>query len=490
MGKKKQRILEKHPEWHLSRGERNSYYVGDMGRGTIMAVMTAFMTTFLLFQGISPLKVAGVTLVIKVIDAFDDVIFGYLIDRFDVTNWKWAKKMAGEGKYLPWYRLTFFTFPLAIVLFFLMPRSLPDGGKLVWYAVTYLLYDLTCTLSEVPMNSLIMTLTDNVDERNNILKEKIIFSTVFSLIIGFAMPFLISEYVGLPVNGVAIGIAMVAFITMIPLATKVKEYNAGLKNVDSEEEQTYTFRNMLHCVKTNKYMLMYLLHSVIFIVGTASSVASLFVSFYLFKSSMILNLATLIALVPGFLMQAYSDKIQKKFGRRNTYVGILVFQAAIQVMLYFIGYQSVGVVIVFAALGGVFNFLLAVIKTFLIPDTIEYTRYKTGEDCAGIFYSLNSFVTKAMQGIVSALGLALLGWFGFQSMNATSFADLEGVIQPASAMWGMWFLYALFPAICTILSVLVMIPYNLKDGDAELMAKCNSGEITREECEAQLSRKY
>ena len=32
--------------------------------------------------------------------------------------------------------------------------------------------------------------------------------------------------------------------------------------------------------------------------------------------------------------------------------------------------------------------------------------------------------------------------------------------------------------------------YKLRDKDVELMAKCNAGEITREECEAQLSRRY
>ena len=167
MGKKtKAKLPDAPPGWALSRKERNNYYIGDMGRRAVMNVMAIFMTTFLLFQGIDPVKVAGVTAVIKLIDAFDDVIFGFLVDRFDVTKWKWAKKLAGEGKYLPWYRLTYFTFPLAIILFFLMPRSLPVAGKLIWYAVTYLLYDLTCTLSEVPMNSLIMTLTDNTDERS------------------------------------------------------------------------------------------------------------------------------------------------------------------------------------------------------------------------------------------------------------------------------------------------------------------------------------
>lgn len=479
-----------HPGWHLSKKERFSYYVGDMGRQAAMSVLSIFMTTFLLLQGINPLAVAGITAVIKFIDAFDDVIFGYLVDRIKITEWKLTKKLAGEGKYLPWYRLTFFTFPLAIILFYLMPKGMSDGGKLVWYAVTYLLYDLTCTLSEVPMNSMIMTLTDNVDERNSILKDKVIFSTIFALIIGVGLPMLISEYVGLPVSSVAIVSAVICFFFMLPLATSVKEYNSGLKNVEGGEEKKYTFRDMLRCVKTNKYMAIYLLYVIVYTIGGAGGAAGLFVSYYLFHSSMVTTLAVPIALIPGLLMQVFSDKIQKKFGRRNTLMYITLFMSLALFITYFCGYDNIALIIVLAALGGVFNFPRGVVLRFLIPDTIEYARYKTGEDCSGIFYALNSFVEKAMNGLVSSLGLALLGLFGFVAVNAASFADLEGVVQPQSAMDGMWFLYSLFPAICYLLSAFVLLLYKLKDKDAQLMAKCNSGEITREECEAQLSRKY
>ena len=93
--------------WRLSKKERRSYYIGDMGRRAVMSIMTIFMTTFLLFQGINPLKVAGITAVVKVIDAFDDVIFGFIIDRIDITKWNWLRKLSGEGKYLPWFRSTF-----------------------------------------------------------------------------------------------------------------------------------------------------------------------------------------------------------------------------------------------------------------------------------------------------------------------------------------------------------------------------------------------
>ena len=77
-------------------------------------------------------------------------------------------------------------------------------------------------------------------------------------------------------------------------------------------------------------------------------------------------------------------------------------------------------------------------------------------------------------------------------MVAESFEDIQraGVQQPQQALDVMWLIYALIPLIGTLLGVLVMMFYKLKDGDVALMAKCNAGEITREECEAKLSRKY
>ena len=66
----------------------------------------------------------------------------------------------------------------------------------------------------------------------------------------------------------------------------------------------------------------------------------------------------------------------------------------------------------------------------------------------------------------------------------------QAAYQTPTAIHGMWVVYALIPGIGFLLSALVLLFYRLKDKDAELMAKCNGGEITRAECEAQLSRKY
>lgn len=113
-------------------------------------------------------------------------------------------------------------------------------------------------------------------------------------------------------------------------------------------------------------------------------------------------------------------------------------------------------------------------------DTIEYTRYKTGKDCSGICNALSSFVIKLTSSVSSSLGLFILGLSNYIPVPTESFEDIAaaGVTQPQEAMDVMWVIYALIPLIGTLLGVLVMGIYKLKDKDVELMAKCNAGEIT------------
>ncbi|MBR4392625.1 MAG: MFS transporter, partial [Oscillospiraceae bacterium] len=297
--KPKERKVISHEGWKTTRSERINYYVGDLGRTLEGYIVTAFMTLFLLFQGISLLKISAAILVVKVIDACDDVIFGFLIDKLNIRNSKLLGKLAGEGKYLPWYRATFFLFPIFTVVFFLMPQGAPEAVKLAWFTVTYLLYDFSYTLVEVPMNSMIVSLTDNVPERDRILQIKGILGGIFTVLAGVVWMFLISEHVGVSMRMVAIVSSVIFFFMMLPLATKVKEHNVELKNTEDENAaEHYTFRDMIECVKTNKYMAIILLST--FIYGALQTGASLgtYASYYLYGDSMILVIPIAIAFIP------------------------------------------------------------------------------------------------------------------------------------------------------------------------------------------------
>ena len=100
MGKEKRKNINREG-WLTTKKERFHYYIGDLGRTLEGYIVTAFMTLFLLFQGIDLLSVSAAILVVKVIDALDDVIFGFLIDKINIKNSKLLGRIAGEGKYLP-----------------------------------------------------------------------------------------------------------------------------------------------------------------------------------------------------------------------------------------------------------------------------------------------------------------------------------------------------------------------------------------------------
>ena len=111
MTKKEKQIISRE-DWRTSKKERKSYLIGEIGRCCEGGIVTSFMTLFLVFQGIDLKLVAGVMLAVKIIDALDDVIFGYFIDRLNLSRVTVFKKITGDGKYLPWFRLTFALFPV------------------------------------------------------------------------------------------------------------------------------------------------------------------------------------------------------------------------------------------------------------------------------------------------------------------------------------------------------------------------------------------
>ena len=94
--------------------------------------------------------------------------------------------------------------------------------------------------------------------------------------------------------------------------------------------------------------------------------------------------------------------------------------------------------------------------------------------------------------ISSALALALLGLFAFPKIDTSSFNELAAMnIQLSqTATNGLWIVYALVPVIGCLISTFFYLNYHLTDKDVQIMAKVNSGEMSREEAEKLLSRKY
>ena len=476
--------------WKISKSERWTYIAGRVGIFGEQALVPGMMNTFLLFNGISLTSVAIFTLLVKIIDAVDDLLFGYLVDKLDLKKNPFLKKIGGDGRYMPWLRCFIWIFPIAVVLFFLMPASMSEGAKIAWFAVTYLLFDLSYTIVDVPTQSLTITITDVPEERNSLLTVGMLVITGIMYAVGMLQTVLISESVGMSVASMGIMLAIIYALPMIPFVFKVKEHNSDMKNVEEDKvKENYSIKEMLHAVWHNKPYLFLEISSLVRAFSLTGAAVSVFVSFYLYGSSTAMVLPGLIALIVGLVVQMLAPKICGKFGNKNTAVACLLACGIGGVGIYFAGWQNFGLVVAYTIITGALGALQTMSATYMMLQTIDYGKYVNNRDTTGIFNSINTFISKTAPSLASSFGLVVLAMFGWVTVNAESFADLaaQNIMQPDSALTGLWVLNTLIPAIGTLLGALVMILfYKLTDEDARLMGKCVAGEISRDECEAGL----
>jgi Na+/melibiose symporter-like transporter len=134
---------------------------------------------------------------------------------------------------------------------------------------------------------------------------------------------------------------------------------------------------------------------------------------------------------------------------------------------------------------GILNFMFT-------PDCAEYGQYKTGINAKGITFAIQTFSAKITGAVSSSLGMFLLSLFNWKEITASDFLELQklNIQQPPEALNGLWITFALIPTIGMILSAVLYLFYKLNDKDVQIMAKYNAGEISREEADSLLSRKY
>ena len=472
-------MANKHPEYMTTFKERLSYWTYFIGQNIYYNITAAFISTYLAMQGIDLAKVAVVLLIVKVWDAVNDPIFGYIFDK--------VKFKSGQ-KSLPWLRIATALIPVVTILLFSIPSALSETGKLVWFGVAYVLWDTVYTLTDVPAYAMLNTMTDNLPERNTLLSVNRVFSGAGVLIYGVVLPLLIGESVGMSASWAVAILSVFSALTMVPLSVNCKERNYK----PEEEDESFSPKQMLQYLGKNKYLLTYYGGYCATDALKTSSAVTLFVSFYLFGNSLYSIVLNILNMVPGVFAAMLMPTILKRFDKFKTLFWCNIVSILLGLVIYFTGYDNQALFLTLTCIRTVPMSLVGILAFMFTPDCAEYGEYKSGISAKGITFAIQTFSVKITGAVSSSLALALLGLFRWISVEAESFEQLAvlNVQQSPGALNGLWIVYALVPVIGMIISTFFYLGYKLNDKDVQIMAKCNSGEITREEAEALLSRKY
>ena len=273
--------------------------------------------------------------------------------------------------------------PVVTIAVFTIPSGFGETGKLVWFAVAYLLWDTIYTLTDVPAYSMLNTMTDNLSERNLLLSVNRVFSGAGYLLCVVVMPLLIGRSYAFAV----IVLSIFSALTMVPLCVFCKERNYD----PAKDEGDFSFRQMFTYLRNNKYLLTYYGGYMATDALKTSAATTLFVSFFLFGSELYSILLNLLGMVPGVIAAMLMPTILKKLDKFKVLFWCNIVNIILGFVIYFLGYENQTLFLVLTCIRAVPLCLVGVLAFMFTPDCAEYGEYKSGISAKGITFAIQKF---------------------------------------------------------------------------------------------------
>jgi len=452
--------------FQTTRKERIAYCLFFLGQNILWGY-AGYVETFLTDIGISAATAAAILLLPKLWDAVNDVLFGYLMDRYTFPN---------QQKFLPWVRIGTSAIGITTVALFAIPPAMSQASKVFWFLIAYILFDVSYTILDAPAYALTTVMTSDVEERTTIIAGGKLWAMVGGVIATLLVPIL------RPILGwfaACVVFVAVSIVLMIPVIRNVQERNT----VSSASDNSPGIREMLRYLRSNRYLFVVL--AAMLLLG----LASLEQKMAIYTGRICLgqeNMATLVAggaALSVITVSAVVPKLARKWDKFHVLCTGLLFAIVMDVIAWFLGYDILAVALIMTMLKCSGLGFWSVVIYMLIADTVEYGTYRTGIRAAGISFSLQTFVAKLKNGLMGTVVLL--------SLSSVGFVEGEGAIQPEGVAEGVWALFCLFPAFgFAIALVILLLGYRLRTRDVQIMTRYNNGEITKEEAEAYLAEKY
>ncbi len=452
--------------YQSTRKEYIAYCLFFLGQNLLWGY-AGYIETFLTDIGIAAGAAAAILIIPKLWDAVNDVLFGYLVDRHMFKN--------GQ-KFMPWVRIGTSAVGITTVALFAIPASMSNSGKIAWFLIAYILFDLCYTILDAPAFAVTTVMTSNVQERTGIIAGGKLWSMVGGVVATVVIPMIRPQ---LGWFTACVVFVAVSIILMIPMLFTVRERHS--EEVLATENPS--FKQMLAYLKSNKYLIFVLLAMLLLGLSSVEQKMAIYMGRICLGQE---NMATLVAggsAVSIIAVSAIVPTLAKKWDKFDVLCVGLAFAVVMDIITYFVGYGNLIVALILIMLKCTGLGFWQVIIYMLIADTVEYGTYKSGTRAAGVTFSLQAFIAK--------LKNALIGSIVLTSLSVVHFVEGENAVQPAGVAEGVWGLFNLLPAAgFTVALVILLLFYKLRSKDVQTMAQYNNGEIGREEADALLAAKY
>lgn len=417
--------------------EKSAFTFGIFSQNIVFAFVSAYIMIFFTdYVGISPAAVGTLMLVARLFDAINDPLMGVITEK---TRTRW-------GKFRPYLFIVALPLLICLVLLFTNIDSTATN-KLLWAYLTYILFGMIYTVSDIPLWSLTSVMTRSQDERMSIISlGKSIVPVSFVLVTVITIP-LISFFGGgeAAYRNVAMIYGSLMAIGMVLTAMNTKE------RVEHQKE-TLPIKDILAFLKDNTLLRKILSCQVlIFVIDNLVTAAVIYYATYNLKDvnmAPILSLAIIVPMILGILISA---KVAKKHDKKKILLISLLFRVIGYVALFFIGYDDTTLLIISLFIVAFTFGVPEILLPSMMLETIDYMEVKTGNRAEGIVWSTQTFIVKV------AASLA-----GFALGHLLTFIEfVPNTEQTAETLSKLHAILFLAPAVLTALSIIPMLSYSL-----------------------------
>ena len=409
-------------------------------------------------------------LVARIIDAVDDPIQGFIMDR---------GKVGKHGKYKPFFMLSIIMTVVGTIALYSLPNAITTKPAVVtiWVIFFYFVYDIGTSFYN--QNLLFRTMTNDQEERAKLLVGPRLWVMILGMM-GAGMTAIVVSIQAV-VGSFKTAYTILALVSMLISCAisvlgwfMVKERHV----VEQEEDEKVKFSDFFELMKTNKPMMINFFKCIFTgFIWTFLFAAPVYYIKWAYCADLTTGaldagrlatfsmIAAMMQLVPLLVGTIIAGPILKAF--KGDFVKMHKFDLACQGaggLILFIG-QILGILQHSPAIFFIAMFIMAIaIGVDFVPgssismEIMDYTIYSTGKDRSALTGVLEKFLEKAQTALSSALVGALLIAIGYQVDSVTG--DYIGELSAIPRMLtGLIVVMGVLPAVMAIIGILIIRKY-------------------------------
>ena len=442
--------------------EKLGYGLGDTASNFFFATFNVFLLYYYTdIFGLSAAAVGTMFLVTKIVDAVSDPIMGLIADR---TNSRW-------GKFRPYLLWAAVPYGLCGYAMFANP-DLTYMGKLIYAYVTYSLMMLAYTAINVPYSALMGVISPSSIERTKVASYRFFcafaagwlvgtFVTPLKNILGGGDEALGFQYTMAIFAVVSVVLFWITFATTrervvpAPTSSNLKlDFKTLLANGPWRVLFITGIVTLMNIAVRNGTLLYYFKYYV----GDDGS--RIFLIFD--KTAVFLSLG-LLAMMAGVSLTKF---LSQRFEKRQLMIVLSLLNALSMAAFYFTPPDQYWLMVAINCAGMLAAGPTPALVWSMYADCADYGEWKSGRRTTALVFSTVQFSHKMGLAVGAGLAGIILAWFGF----------VANTVQTEASMFGIRFMFSVFPAILAVMGVVAIYFYRI---DSRLIARMEHDLETR-----------